>query len=396
MTSPDATHDVIVFSGGGFKGAYGAGAAKAIMEYRAFKEIGRELCYVGNSAGALNAAVLAAASADDLIRFWLEVTREDILGNDSASLSGVLWGYAGWSLGGKQEYYSIYSNQPRRKFMKSRIDFERLKGKHLIVTATDFIYAQARAFYTSELIEKFKKEDDKRSPEDRRLAHCSPILNQQQLLNALTASSAIPLAFPPVEIEYERNGQKVKSLFVDGGVGNNVPTREGAYFHRFLGDLKLGVPGDTYCIELSPPRIAIDELKRDFLPILARAYDVYDYIHMNAIVKTWYRINREVKRWKKLDQEFNAWLEKEVADEALRKKIAEAAQVFRPKQHDLPFLEVEPSASLGATLDFSPKRIRDNIKMGHDDVLIALCNRGDITKEQRDEMINSYTIPARP
>ena len=47
------TFDVFVFSGGGFKGAYGAGAAKALMEYYQFKNIQRELCFVGNSAGAL-------------------------------------------------------------------------------------------------------------------------------------------------------------------------------------------------------------------------------------------------------------------------------------------------------------------------------------------------------
>jgi predicted patatin/cPLA2 family phospholipase len=130
--------------------------------------------------------------------------------------------------------------------MRSRISFDNLIGRHLIVTATDFVFAQARAFYFSALMDQFKKKDEQRAYDDQRLAHCGAIASQEELLTALSASSAIPLAFPPVEIEYTRYGQKVKSYFVDGGVGNNVPTREAAYFLRFLEAGAIGIAGDTY------------------------------------------------------------------------------------------------------------------------------------------------------
>src|SRR6476646_9242298 len=61
------TFDCLVLSGGGAKGAYGAGVAKALMAYRQLKDIRGPICYVGASAGALNAYVLATANADELV-----------------------------------------------------------------------------------------------------------------------------------------------------------------------------------------------------------------------------------------------------------------------------------------------------------------------------------------
>src|SRR5215471_12579901 len=79
-SAPLPTFDCLVLSGGGAKGAYGAGVAKALMAYRQLKDIRGPICYVGASAGALNAFVLATATADDLVAFWQTATRRKILG----------------------------------------------------------------------------------------------------------------------------------------------------------------------------------------------------------------------------------------------------------------------------------------------------------------------------
>src|SRR4051812_47262607 len=71
--------DCLVLSGGGAKGAYGAGVAKALAAYRTRTQAQSSLCYIGTSAGALNAAVLASADPDALIRFWLQVTPRAVL-----------------------------------------------------------------------------------------------------------------------------------------------------------------------------------------------------------------------------------------------------------------------------------------------------------------------------
>src|SRR6478672_6993248 len=75
------TFDCLVLSGGGAKGAYGAGVAKAISAYRELKNIRGPFCYVGASAGALNAYVLATQNPDALISFWQSATHRNILGS---------------------------------------------------------------------------------------------------------------------------------------------------------------------------------------------------------------------------------------------------------------------------------------------------------------------------
>src|SRR5207244_815221 len=123
MAIATPTFDVLVFSGGGFKGAYGAGAAKAIITYYQFKKIERQLCFVGNSAGALNAAVLAASTADDLILFWLHVRRENILGKERASFPQIMYRYLRWAAAGKKEFFSIFPGKPRELFIEPRVQF---------------------------------------------------------------------------------------------------------------------------------------------------------------------------------------------------------------------------------------------------------------------------------
>lgn len=77
---PEEKLDCLVLSGGGAKGSYGAGVAQALYRFRALKGIRTKLCFIGTSAGALNAAVLADRGPDDLIRFWLSVDNRAVLG----------------------------------------------------------------------------------------------------------------------------------------------------------------------------------------------------------------------------------------------------------------------------------------------------------------------------
>ena len=67
------TFDCLVLSGGGAKGAYGAGVAKALSAYRRLKEVRGPVCYIGASAGALNAVMVADGLARDVPRAPAEV-----------------------------------------------------------------------------------------------------------------------------------------------------------------------------------------------------------------------------------------------------------------------------------------------------------------------------------
>ncbi len=395
MTEEQSTFDVIIFSGGGFKGAYGAGAAKAIISYYRLMDIKRSLCFIGNSAGAMNAAILASTSDDDLIKFWLKANPKQVLGHSTPGLVRIILRYLLWIFFKKKNFFSIFSGKPLNNFINSAVSFDKIEreDKHLIVVATDSIYADVRAFFSSKLMMKMLMADKQKEFHAQRLKHWDLIDSQEKLTLVLQGSAAIPLAFPPVEIEYSRQGSRVKSYFIDGGVGNNIPTREAAYFHRMLKDLGLGVPGDTYCIKLSQDRVVADDLEHDPFSILLRTFDIYDEIHMGRIVASWHRINREIDDSMERIAAFDRVLDAEIQDPLLRDKIKSESQRFNLRQHKLRLFEIKPTGSLGGTLDFSQVRIRNIIKMGHDDAIKMFVDQHMITSDQGHSLITEFRLP---
>src|ERR1043165_4006893 len=109
--------DCLVLSGGGAKGAYGAGVAKALASYRAKTQAPSSLCYIWTSAGALNAAVRASADADALIRFWLQVTPRAVLSARirSPRLQAVMHAFT------RRRFFSIYGNAGLRKLISQAV-----------------------------------------------------------------------------------------------------------------------------------------------------------------------------------------------------------------------------------------------------------------------------------
>ena len=241
MGSGDTTYDCFVLSGGGAKGAYEAGVAKSLMAYRRLKDIHTHLCYLGTSVGALNAAVLAMRGADDLVDFWRGVNVKSILGVKTTKIRGRLRGLL--LLRRMLSGSAVYSNEPLRQLIQSNIKFEKLVGKHLVITATDFVQGVPKAFYHSTFLDAFIDEDVKVDKGLQRLSNYHR-LDEQNLTDALLASCAIPVVFPLIDL--------CESLFIDGGVGNNTPTPQAAMFLRHLSHYGLGTPGETYCVLLEP------------------------------------------------------------------------------------------------------------------------------------------------
>ena len=158
------TFDCLVLSGGGAKGAYGAGVAKAISAYRVLKNIRGPFCYVGASAGALNAYVLATKNSDALITFWQRATHRTILGSrfPNAALRAMM------RLATKP--YSIYSNVGLEKLIRETANIETIKSP-LIIAATDYTRGELKAFYASKLIDKLVEDDAALPPQQQRLGH---------------------------------------------------------------------------------------------------------------------------------------------------------------------------------------------------------------------------------
>jgi predicted acylesterase/phospholipase RssA len=362
---PLPRYDCVVLSGGGAKGAYGAGAAKAVLAYRHRRGHMGPVCFIGTSAGSLNAAVLATAGPDALIQMWKRVRNADVLGVSFTDwkLNSVFGGFRHRAT--ISPHFSIYSSKSLRRLIGETVEFAKLADAHLIICATDFTHGRMFSYFASELVARMVAAD-----KEGKLAHLRPITDQAKLTNVLLASSSIPVAFPPVKLD--------GALFVDGGIGNHTPTREAAYFLRHLGMIGAGMVGDTYCIR-QDPLSAVDSGQHslDTKTYVLRTIDVYHHIHTDPIVNAWERINDEVDKQEEKLAELEKWVaSKHLAPDVERDLIRRVRRLAElggtAKRISTTLIQIQPGADLGDSLDFRPKRIGELMKLGWNEGLKQL------------------------
>lgn len=223
----------LVLSGGGAKGAYEAGVAAA------FVERGLPIRLVaGSSAGALNAAMIAAGRADRLEAMWRGITREQIYTlRAPVFLAGFLPGWL--TLLVLNETSSLFDPAPLRDLITARIDFDAVRASpvRLLVTATDLAAREKRVFD-----------------------------NRTLTVDALMAASAVPGLFPAVEVD--------GALLVDGGLTGRAPVLEAleadpslgrAVVVMSYGPTERGEPPTTMrrALEESFELIMIQQIRRD-------------------------------------------------------------------------------------------------------------------------------------
>jgi predicted patatin/cPLA2 family phospholipase len=385
--SDSMVYDCLVLSGGGAKGAYGAGAAKALWEYRRLKKVERPLCFFGASAGALNAAVLATDGADALIRLWRSMTNRTVLGVHikSAKFQGAKSWLRGLFKHGQPFY--IYSSATLLALIRRQTSFSRLRDSHLVVAATNYTEGSLKAFYYSSIFDLAVAEDKKRPESQQRLAHLQS-LTDQNFHSCLLASASIPVFFPPVQID--------GSLYIDGGVGNNTPTREAAYFLRYLESEGKGKAGEMFCVMLEPPGLRQEgSFEYSLLGIVDRTLSIYHNVHTKPIIHAWFRINEEVKTYDERLHAFIAWVEAQGWDNALVQNVRREVEARlgglggSARRLDVPMRIVEPSTPLGETLDFDRSTIEGSIKAGYRDMLKALSAAEKIDQAELTKLQNA-------
>lgn len=211
----------LVLTGGGARGAFQAGAMRAMVEIALRLGHKRPFDVVsGVSAGGINAAYYAASCQDVaqgaqlLSDFWRKLTTKNVFRSDVASLSkiGVRWG-KDLLLGGmfkNPRNKSLLDTSPLRQLLRENLPFrniqKNIKAGHLYaleLTATNYSNSESISFVNAQ-DELVKWQRQKRRS-----------LHLRIHLEHVMASAAIPLFFPPVQIG--------KHFFGDGCLRNTAP-----------------------------------------------------------------------------------------------------------------------------------------------------------------------------
>lgn len=211
----------LILSGGGARGAYQVGVLQAVGEIAREMKIDSPFhIYTGVSAGAINASFLAAGAdnfpnqVERLVKLWSGLTAENVFRTDIMSLGKIGFQWMGelsfGGMTGSTPGRSLLDTSPLRKLITDNLELSRTadlikqkKLRALALTALDYNTSTAFTFVQGE----DSCPDWTRSRRRSIKAEITP--------EHIMGSSAIPLLFPPVEI----NG----SYFGDGCVRNLAP-----------------------------------------------------------------------------------------------------------------------------------------------------------------------------
>ncbi|HEX5656697.1 MAG TPA: patatin-like phospholipase family protein [Polyangiales bacterium] len=194
----------VVMSGGGARAAYQVGALRALCEL--IHEPAPFKVLAGTSAGAINSTALAVHGDDfragvaHLIDTWRGLTPEKVYRTDLASLGGIA---ARWvrqlgtgGLFGEATVNALLDTRPLRALLEKALPTERIRShiwsghlRGVAVTATSYHTGTAMSFFEG-------ASSIKPWVRSTRLG-----INESITVAHVLASSAIPMFFPPVEID---------------------------------------------------------------------------------------------------------------------------------------------------------------------------------------------------
>ncbi len=175
----------LILSGGGAKGAYEAGVAAALVEAQVPIALA-----AGSSAGALNAAMVAAGRVDRLESMWRSIDRDKVYAfRAPVFFAGFLPGWL--TLLALDRTGSLLDAGPLRDLIAATVELDRIRASpiRLLVTTTDLERRDKRLFD-----------------------------NRDVTVEALLGAAAMPGVFPAVDVD--------GALLVDGGLTGRAPVLE--------------------------------------------------------------------------------------------------------------------------------------------------------------------------
>jgi NTE family protein len=198
----------LVLTGGGARAAYQAGVVKAVRDILGNPPRNPFPILCGTSAGAINAACLAA-SADDfpgavarLVAFWERMRCEHIYRTDAWSIlkSGARWLGAVMLLS-RRNPVSLLDNTPLRHLLETNLAMERIQA-HLDSGALYAVCVTASGYTSGQSVSFFQGGSGLEGWErNQRVGAAVPLK-----IDFLLASAALPFIFPAVKLHREYFG----------------------------------------------------------------------------------------------------------------------------------------------------------------------------------------------
>lgn len=172
----------LVMPGGGGRGAYQVGVAKALLQ----SGIKFDMAF-GTSIGALNATFIAQGDLSRLEHIWGSLRAWDIFKLPSAPQLGRMM--LGHKLG-------MLDTGPLEELLRKEADLRRIKSSDMKVrlVTTDLCSLETR------------------------MINLEDVTTTSELIDVLMATAAVPIAFPPRQLHGH-------GLWVDGGLVKNTPLR---------------------------------------------------------------------------------------------------------------------------------------------------------------------------
>lgn len=283
----------LVMPGGGGRGAYQVGVAKALFEAGLkFDEA------FGTSIGALNAAFLAQGEIKRLEEIWCNLRAWNIFKLPNAQQLGRM--VLGRKLG-------MLDTGPLEEILKKEADLRRLKNAEMKVRVV-----------TTDLCSL-----------ETRMINLEDIATTGELIDVLMATSAVPIAFPPRQMQGS-------GLWVDGGLVKNTPLRAA---------IDSGAD-EIYMVLLHPETVNVCPV--NMWQLIARCLDVV--------------LDASARMELELAQLYNRLIQEGSAEAAGMRSVK--LEIIQPnKPVDINLLEIDP------------ERSRSLIRQGYEDAKAHLQNR---------------------
>jgi NTE family protein len=355
----------LILSGGGARGAYQVGVLKGLAEILPEKIKSPFRILSGASAGAINCSKLASeienfgVSVEKLVYLWSKISADQVFKTDFLSLNRFSLG-----LFGEKKLNSLLDTAPLKELILKSCDFDKI-SQNLDQDVIESVIIMANNYDNSSAISFIQTLAETATwTESRRQAQLTRIQVEH-----IMASSAIPMLFPPIEIESEFYG--------DGCVRNSTPCSPAIR----MGAEKLFVVGVR--TQLDAEKYIISEAQRKKTKASAPSMIKVLNTLLNAVLLD--SVEQDVLRIQKINL-LAKLVDAEKRAESGLKEIPElciapsqdVGDIARQHAHHLPrlirmtisaFGSLDEASEILSYLLFNPQFCKTMINLGYDDAM---------------------------